>query len=204
MDNRTDKSHISIGSLLNPDGTDYSIGNAHSSSQVSSYQYCYGKHQAYYNTSPRPVSIDSNWTGFHSASGSQQQRQDGPRQSHHPTSMGSSPTPYHFIQCSGNNGTDPRHVPGYRYNEEENHFIWYHHVDLSQDWEMVLESFNRQFPCRQRTGIQGIKYTFYRFTKGKGVKRANSDLKSFIKYTKLSYPWMREDHKTAITLQRHL
>jgi hypothetical protein len=118
--------------------------------------------------------------------------------------MGSSPKPYHFIQCPGDNGTDPRHVSGCKYNDEEMRFIWYHHVDLSQDWEMVLERFNRQFPCRQRIGAQGMKYTFYRFAKGKGIKRANSEPKSFMKCTKLSYPWMREDHKTAITLQKHL
>ncbi|KAJ5904745.1 uncharacterized protein N7473_001661 [Penicillium subrubescens] len=203
MDTRTEKSRMKIDSLLNPGGIDYSIGNAHSDSQVSSNQYSYGKHQIYYNTSPRPVSIDNKWTGFHSASGSQQQCQDGPRQSHHPTSMGSSPKPYRFVQDSGNNGTDPRHVPGCNYNNEEMHFVWYHYIDLSQDWETVLEGFNRQFPYRQRLGTQGMKHKFYRFIKDKGAKRVKRGPKSFMKWIQLSYPWMREDHKTAIALQKH-
>ena len=47
------------------------------------------------------------------------------------------------------------------------YFIWYHRVDLSQEWKEVRESFNRQFPHRQRKGFQGIQCKFYRFIKDK-------------------------------------
>lgn len=47
------------------------------------------------------------------------------------------------------------------------YFIWYHRVDLCQEWKEVRESFNRQFPARQRRGFQGIQCKFYRFIKEK-------------------------------------
>ena len=46
-------------------------------------------------------------------------------------------------------------------------FIWYHRVDLGQEWKEVRESFNRQFPDRQRSGFQGIQCKFYRFIREK-------------------------------------
>jgi hypothetical protein len=47
------------------------------------------------------------------------------------------------------------------------YFIWYHRVDLCQEWKEVREAFNRQFPDRQRRGFQGIQCKFYRFIKEK-------------------------------------
>lgn len=47
------------------------------------------------------------------------------------------------------------------------YFIWYHRVDLCQEWKVVREMFNRQFPDRQRRGFQGIQCKFYRFIREK-------------------------------------
>ncbi|KMU85325.1 hypothetical protein CIHG_03109 [Coccidioides immitis H538.4] len=47
------------------------------------------------------------------------------------------------------------------------YFIWYHRVDLNQEWKQVRESFNAQFPNRQRNGFQGIQCKYYRFIKEK-------------------------------------
>ncbi|KAL5334535.1 hypothetical protein BJX70DRAFT_378132 [Aspergillus crustosus] len=70
---------------------------------------------------------------------------------------------------STNNGPtgDRRRPPRPKYEEEEMYFIWYHRVDLCQEWKEVRESFNRQFPNRQRRGFQGIQCKFYRFIKEK-------------------------------------
>ncbi|KAL4806437.1 hypothetical protein BDV18DRAFT_160505 [Aspergillus unguis] len=64
---------------------------------------------------------------------------------------------------------DRRRAPRPKYEEEEMYFIWYHRVDLGQEWREVRESFNRQFPQRQRAGFQGIQCKFYRFIKDKNV-----------------------------------
>lgn len=62
---------------------------------------------------------------------------------------------------------DRRRPPRPKYEEEEMYFIWYHRVDLCQEWKEVRESFNRQFPNRQRSGFQGIQCKFYRFIRDK-------------------------------------
>jgi hypothetical protein len=57
--------------------------------------------------------------------------------------------------------------PGPRFEKEEMYFIWYHRVDLCQEWKEVRENFNRQFRNRQRHGFQGIQCKFYRSIKEK-------------------------------------
>ncbi|KAL4964688.1 uncharacterized protein BDV14DRAFT_174611 [Aspergillus stella-maris] len=107
---------------------------------------------------------------------------------HHPSrSTASSPEPYHgrdrydsvssSSSTNGGGGPSPhghhsstgdrRRPPRPKYEEEEMYFIWYHRVDLCQEWKEVRESFNRQFPARQRSGFQGIQCKFYRFIKEK-------------------------------------
>lgn len=62
---------------------------------------------------------------------------------------------------------DRRRPPRPRYSEEEMYFIWYHRIDLCQEWKEVRECFNRHFPHRQRSGFQGIPCKFYRFIRDK-------------------------------------
>ncbi|KAJ9482675.1 hypothetical protein VN97_g10755 [Penicillium thymicola] len=85
----------------------------------------------------------------------------------------SSPDPYHSreryssVSSSSSTNGDRRRPPRPKYEEEEMYFIWYHRVDLCQEWKEVREAFNRQFPDRQRRGFQGIQCKFYRFIKEK-------------------------------------
>ncbi|EFR00132.1 hypothetical protein MGYG_03138 [Nannizzia gypsea CBS 118893] len=91
-----------------------------------------------------------------------------------PVSPTSSPTPYRrerFPSVSSGTSSAPvperRRPPRPKYDEEEMYFIWYHRVDLGQEWKQVRECFNAQFPNRQRTGFQGIQCKYYRFIKEK-------------------------------------
>ncbi|KAJ5653640.1 hypothetical protein N7490_000643 [Penicillium lividum] len=137
----------------------------------------------------------------------------------------SSPDPYHprerydsVSSSSSNNGTDRRRPPRPKYEEEEMYFIWYHRVDLCQEWKEVRESFNRQFPERQRRGFQGIQCKFYRFIKEKrcptlreqrrmrdgeflreGAALSESGAPRFgvMEWANVWYPWMRETEEMA-------
>ncbi|KAJ6118300.1 hypothetical protein N7471_013767 [Penicillium samsonianum] len=73
---------------------------------------------------------------------------------------------FHY-STSRTDSADLRRSPRPKYEEEEMDFIWYHRVDLCQQWKKVHESFNYQFPTRQRLGFQGLQSKFYRFIKQK-------------------------------------
>jgi hypothetical protein len=107
--------------------------------------------------------------------------------------------------------SERRRPPRPKYDEEEMYFIWYHRVDLELEWKDVQESFNRQFPGRQRSGFQGIQCKFYRFIKDKRCPsvrsqrhhhvRKNSSTKSrepnkfgVVQFARVWYPWMRPEH----------
>lgn len=107
-----------------------------------------------------------------------------------------------------------RRPPRPKYEEEEMYFIWYHRVDLRQEWRQVRESFNAQFPNRQRSGFQGIQCKYYRFIKekkcptlrdqkqrenlqrGRGGSRNSpgDDAPAYgvVKWTGVWFPWMKE------------
>lgn len=107
------------------------------------------------------------------------------------------------------------------------YFIWYHRVDLGQEWKDVREAFNRQFTSRQRSGFQGIQCKFYRFIKEKKcptlreqrrlrdglflregasaalVDDANGAPKFGVReYTNVWYPWMRKGDSDALMSRR--
>lgn len=109
------------------------------------------------------------------------------------------------------------------------YFIWYHRVDLCQEWKEVRENFNRQFPARQRRGFQGIQCKFYRFIKekkcptlreqrrmrdgdflreGAAVAGESSAKPKFgvVEWSggKVWYPWMREDRESLVRRQRQI
>ncbi|KAJ5655796.1 hypothetical protein N7507_007746 [Penicillium longicatenatum] len=198
-------------------------------------QYWYGRYGGYHDTSPGAASTAT--TNVSSTSSGSM----NPQQHHHhmflsyrpsggsagsggrgPGSGHSSPDPYHqrerydsVSSSSSNNGNDRRRPPRPKYEEEEMYFIWYHRVDLCQEWKEVRESFNRQFPSRQRRGFQGIQCKFYRFIKEKQCptlreqrrmrdgeflrEGAESGAPRFgvIEWANVWYPWMREDRETA-------
>ncbi|KAL4927382.1 uncharacterized protein BDV17DRAFT_266812 [Aspergillus undulatus] len=121
---------------------------------------------------------------------------------------------------------DRRRPPRPKYEEEEMYFIWYHRVDLCQEWKEVRESFNRQFPARQRSGFQGIQCKFYRFIKEKkcptlreqrrmrdgeflrqdtvptpastGGFHGGAPQFGVVEWMGVWYPWMREDREEVM------
>ncbi|EER24154.1 hypothetical protein CPC735_055240 [Coccidioides posadasii C735 delta SOWgp] len=132
-------------------------------------------------------------------------------------SASSSPSPYRrdrFPSVSSGSSTivERRRPPRPKYEEEEMYFIWYHRVDLNQEWKQVRESFNAQFPNRQRNGFQGIQCKYYRFIKekkcptlreqrrirngdGGGIKHGpNDDSPAYgvIRWCRVWFPWMKE------------
>ncbi|KAJ5545203.1 hypothetical protein N7461_007507 [Penicillium sp. DV-2018c] len=137
-----------------------------------------------------------------------------------------SPEPYRtqrFSSVSSNlsnssaEASDRRRPPRPKYEEEEMYFIWYHRVDLCQEWKEVREAFNRQFSARQRRGFQGIQCKFYRFIKEKKCptlreqrrmrdgeflrERGAASLSDHSRgpkfgvrqYSNVWYPWMRKE-----------
>jgi hypothetical protein len=131
-----------------------------------------------------------------------------------------SPDPYRSERfpsvSSSSSAGDRRRPPRPKYEEEEMYFIWYHRVDLCQEWKEVREAFNRQFSDRQRRGFQGIQCKFYRFIKEKkcptlreqrrmrdgeflreGGAAALGDSRGHKfgvrEYTNVWYPWMRKE-----------
>lgn len=141
----------------------------------------------------------------------------------------SSPDPYHSreryssVSSSSSTNGDRRRPPRPKYEEEEMYFIWYHRVDLCQEWKEVREAFNRQFPDRQRRGFQGIQCKFYRFIKEKKCPTLREQRRmrdgEFLRegattalagdhgaapkfgvreYTNVWYPWMRKEGDVAL------
>ncbi|CAI7608825.1 unnamed protein product [Penicillium viridicatum] len=79
----------------------------------------------------------------------------------------------------------------HKYNDEELWFIWYQHVVLDHKWENILESFNRQFPGRQRPRGKTLQSVYFRLTQRlESLIGENASTESIIHHAKLSYPWM--------------
>ena len=207
-------------------------------------QYWNSRYHDYHDRSPGAASTatthvsssSSNSMSAHPHPNQQQQQHHHMFLSYQPSGHGSapsSPDPYHprerydsVSSSSSTNGTDRRRPPRPKYEEEEMYFIWYHRVDLCQEWKEVRESFNRQFPSRQRRGFQGIQCKFYRFIKEKrcptlreqrrmrdgeflrdtSAMGSDSAAPRFgvIEWANVWYPWMREDRETVMRQQQRL
>ncbi|KAJ6008021.1 hypothetical protein N7540_011997 [Penicillium herquei] len=208
-------------------------GHSHSSGYPPSpNQYWYSPYGGYHDTSPGAASTAT--THVSSTSSNSMNPQQSMFLSYRPSGPGSahsSPDPYHprerydsVSSSSSNNGTDRRRPPRPKYELEEMYFIWYHRVDLCQEWKEVRESFNRQFPSRQRCGFQGIQCKFYRFIKEKNCPTLREQRRmrdgeflrdgaalsgdsgaprfGVIEWENVWYPWMREDRETALRQQK--
>ncbi|EEH06758.1 conserved hypothetical protein [Histoplasma capsulatum G186AR] len=173
-------SRISIGALLNPsrqtsdssslpptsprphDSYHYYHRQQHQN-QNQHYPESYG--QSHYTSTQNP-------TSSHPSIESQAGVYSDSHQAPHSVSANSSPGLYpreRFPSVSSGSSAivERRRAPRPKYDEEEMYFIWYHRVDLHQEWKEVRESFNAQFPNRQRRGFQGIQCKYYRFIKEK-------------------------------------
>ncbi|KAH2997498.1 hypothetical protein KXV72_009362 [Aspergillus fumigatus] len=159
------QSRMAIDSLLNPsadnDPTDNRLHHSFSSQQYSPH-YPPSPNRYYY----------SRYGESHTYPDTPGSSQDQMFLSYRPRSVDSSPDPYSrdrydSVSSSSSNAAERRRPPRPKYEEEEMYFIWYHRVDLCQEWKEVRENFNRQFPNRQRRGFQGIQCKFYRFIKEK-------------------------------------
>lgn len=100
-----------------------------------------------------------------------------------------------FQRMKDMNYAIPRRRRLTRYREEM-YFVWYHRVDLREEWEKVRESFYQQFPSRELVKFKSILKQFYRFIKGENcppLKEQRQLCQGVIKWTGVWYPWMRED-----------
>ncbi|KAJ5150859.1 uncharacterized protein N7482_010111 [Penicillium canariense] len=230
------KPHATMSSSSHGGGYAHSPGNP-----PSPNQYWYGRYQGYHDTSPGAASTATTHASSGSGGSMNAHHQSQPSGGNHrhmflsyrPTnrSAHSSPDPYHprerydsVSSSSSNNGNDRRRPPRPKYEEEEMYFIWYHRVDLCQEWKEVRESFNQQFPSRQRRGFQGIQCKFYRFIKEKKCPTLREQRRmrdgEFMRegasmgaesgaprfgvreWANVWYPWMREAQDTVMSQPR--
>ncbi|KAE8144327.1 hypothetical protein BDV25DRAFT_99069 [Aspergillus avenaceus] len=212
------KSRMAIDSLLNPsaeaENARAHLHYAHPGPQYSPIYPPSPSHHYFY--SPYSESHHHHHHPYRESSGSSQDQAFLP---YRPRSTESSPGAYSrdrygSVSSSSSNAPERRRPPRPKYEEEEMYFIWYHRVDLCQEWKEVRESFNRQFPSRQRRGFQGIQCKFYRFIKekkcptlreqrrmrdgeflreGSGLVDSASPRFGVVEWAGIWYPWMREN-----------
>ena len=244
MDTRTEsyaslpssrQSRMKIDSLLNPptDSVERDYNPISPCQTTPSYQAYppspgYWRYQGYHDTSPGATSTATTHASSNSTTSTHHRHMF---LSYRPSgSAPSSPDPYQprerydSVSSSSSTNADRRRAPRPKYEEEEMYFIWYHRVDLCQEWKEVRESFNRHFPSRQRRGFQGIQCKFYRFIKEKKCPTLREQRRmrdgeflregaslgqdsgapkfGVIEWANVWYPWMREDRETALKMQR--
>ena len=97
------------------------------------------------------------------------------------------------------------------YTDEEQAFLWYHRVDLDNNWDTVKQLYRLQFPERSTGGLQ---CRFYRTLEAQGcpaVRNRTSGRRQrdrheprfgVIEWTTWRYPWMRLEHIHQPPLRR--
>ncbi|OJJ30669.1 hypothetical protein ASPWEDRAFT_55196 [Aspergillus wentii DTO 134E9] len=219
-------SRMAIDSLLNPsDGNESPkprMQDVRHPPQYSPHYPPSPSHYYYYTTTATTHYPDNR----HSyAEGTAASPQDHMYLSYRPRSTDSSPDPYSrdrydSVSSSSSNAAERRRPPRPKYEEEEMYFIWYHRVDLGQEWKEVRECFNHQFPSRQRRGFQGIQCKFYRFIKEKkcptlreqrrmrdgeflrepstNLVESNAPKFGVVEWAGVWFPWMRESKEQVL------
>ena len=102
----------------------------------------------------------------------------------------------------------PRRANRPKYSVEEEAFIWFHRVDLDQEWDTVVRAFNRQFRRSHRRDKSGLECKLYRVLNHYGVpqirewrRRGNRMVQEVTTYygiiesTDIRYPWMGPRHR---------
>jgi hypothetical protein len=90
-----------------------------------------------------------------------------------------------------------------KYSAEEEAFIWFHRVDLRQEWDTIAHDFNQQFRHSHFRHKSGLECKLYRVLGAHRVpqirewrKRGNQGVEEAITYygivewTNIRYPWM--------------
>ena len=104
-----------------------------------------------------------------------------------------------------NIASSPRRANRPKYSEEEEAFIWFHRVDLAQEWDMVVRAFNARFRHSRPRPKSGLECKLYRVLIVYGVpqirewrKRGGKMVEEvtgfrnygIIEATFIRYPWM--------------
>ncbi|SLM40700.1 hypothetical protein LPUS_11540 [Lasallia pustulata] len=84
--------------------------------------------------------------------------------------------------------------------EEEDHFVWYHRVDLSMSWADVKEAYDDHFPERAQEDFRNSQWNYYRCLGACGQTETKQSEKTAFPQeeygmrarTGLWYPWIRE------------
>jgi hypothetical protein len=97
----------------------------------------------------------------------------------------------------------PRRPNRPAYSKEEQAFIWFHRVDLNQEWDAVVRAFNTQFPHSNRRDKSGLECKLYRVLNHYKIpqirewkQRGNHMVEEVVSYfgiiesTNIRYPWM--------------
>ncbi|KAJ5244553.1 hypothetical protein N7489_004649 [Penicillium chrysogenum] len=235
------QSKMKIDALLNPGDGDISPRSQHASISFNRHSYHhpspsfppspnYWYNRSYHDTSQAlsTTTATTQSSTNHVTGPSQISSATGPPTTAPAQAEPKARYPYHprerysSVSISSSTNGDSRRPPRPKYEEEEMYFIWYHRVDLCQEWKEVREAFNRQFPNRRRRGFQGIQCKFYRFIKEKkcptlreqrrmrdgeflreGASASMEDHGGAPKfgvreYTNVWYPWMRKDGDVAL------
>jgi hypothetical protein len=106
-------------------------------------------------------------------------------------------------QSSERTTSSPRRANRPKYSEEEEAFIWFHRLDLGQEWDTVVHAFNRQFRHSHLRDKSGLECKLYRVLSMHGVpqirewrKRGSRMVEEVVTYygiiewTNIRYPWM--------------
>ena len=94
-----------------------------------------------------------------------------------------------------------------KYGTEEDHFIWYHRIDLDLSWREVSNAFNKHFWDGNREGECGLQCRFYRIlqrhqipsirTLKQGSDKELLAQNGLVQKTSLRYDWMRPEHRDS-------
>lgn len=96
----------------------------------------------------------------------------------------------------------PRRLNRPKYSDEEEAFIWFHRVDLREEWDTIVHAFNRQFPRSHRRHKSGLECKLYRVLVAFRVPQIRGWRKpgdaedeemtyyGITEWTSIRYPWM--------------
>lgn len=103
--------------------------------------------------------------------------------------------------------SSPRRANRPKYSAEEEAFIWFHRVDLDQEWDTVVFAFNNHFRHSHHRDKSGLECKLYRVLSRYGIpqirewrRRGNRMVQEVTTYhgivetTHIRYPWMGPRH----------